>query len=152
MIVYVHNASCLNGLTSDNYSYHNYYKGYLGCRKNKASYDPMWITNEFPVTGAQNTNIEKITICTRAAELHAKLEAASIHWLVVTEDDGLKLRKLVRVLHHVSLMDSLLQTGHLLKEIRSLNCLLFLGAGFSIPANLPSWAVLLQEAGGLTLQ
>lgn len=32
------------------------------------------------------------------------------------------------------------------QEIRSSNCLLFLGAGFSFPARLPGWTNLLVEA------
>jgi len=57
-----------------------------------------------------------------------------------------KVQKVVRMPDHVCVMDNLMETPHLLKEIRSSNCLLFLGAGFSFPARLPGWTNLLVEA------
>ena len=49
-----------------------------------------------------------------------------------------RVRKVVRMPDHVSVMDNLADAPHLLKEIRSSNCLLFLGAGFSFPAKVMS--------------
>ena len=36
---------------------------------------------------------------------------------------------------------------HLLNEIKRNNCVIFVGAGFSAPAQLPTWEVLLQTVG-----
>ena len=59
------------------------------------------------------------------------------------------VRKVVRMPDHVSVMDNLAEASHLLREIRSSNCLLFLGAGFSFPAKLPGWSKLLVTAAEL---
>ena len=56
------------------------------------------------------------------------------------------VRKVVRMPDHVSIMDNLAEASHLLREIRSSNCLLFLGAGFSFPAKMPGWSKLLVTA------
>eukprot|EP00667_Euglena_gracilis_P000041 EG_transcript_41 len=201
IIVYVHNASVLEGRIENPQLY------YRGARPGpEVSEEPVWITKSFPLTQTREIPIKAIDLCVSSCELNDRLERATVHWLVVTEQAELelpikhynmafcmelekeyvgglhvvekanlygdgkliqvnlnlmveltleevngqatikKVQKVVRMPDHVCVMDNLLETPHLLQEIRSSNCLLFLGAGFSFPARLPGWSMLLVEA------
>eukprot|EP00668_Euglena_longa_P030596 GGOE01038186.1.p1 GENE.GGOE01038186.1~~GGOE01038186.1.p1 ORF type:complete len:2315 (+),score=765.90 GGOE01038186.1:746-6946(+) len=209
VIVHVHNANVLDGLIKHPQLYYRGAKPWAGPPND----EPVWITKSFPLSQTKRIpNIGPIELCISSRELHSRLELATVHWLVVTEEAGLelpiqhynmafcmelereygrglhvvekgnatlednrwykiqvnlnlmvevtidpesassttskivKVRKVVRMPDHVCVMDNLMETPHLLQEIRSSNCLLFLGAGFSFPARLPGWSQLLVAA------
>ena len=69
--------------------------------------------------------------------------------VTLSGSDVNQVRKVVRVPNHVCVMTRLAERCELLEEIRTSKCLLFLGAGFSFPARLPSWLDLLARAAEL---
>ena len=50
----------------------------------------MWVTKKFPLK-SKNYDLDVMPLCTNSKELHNRLQEASVHWLLVSEQSGLQV-------------------------------------------------------------
>ena len=81
VIVYLHNANVLQGQPGQPELF------YSGAFSDPET-DTVWVTKKFPI---KIHGLDVLDLCTNSCELNDRLQAASVHWLLVSQQGGLHL-------------------------------------------------------------